>query len=228
MTTQDKQERNILDSIQAEVGKDTSTLLEFLTNHAQTIIAGIVLFIVIICGYWFYSSYAAKRTMTEQQEFSQVLEKATEQSKIADIQNYLKTAPKSTTATALITLAMEAQNAKNYEVALETWEKISQTLPEIKVEASLGMAQALTSMEQGKKAIETLEAILPKLDNLYIINVNSQIATIAENLGDAPRAITAYEALIEFAGKFTMPVDQEKVEFWKARVSALKTQAPKS
>ncbi len=216
------QQRNILDSIQAEIGRDTSPLLEFLTHNASKIIAAIVLFILAILAYWGYSSYTASRIKEEQQAYSLMLANTNEANVLETLSNYIKTAPQSTRNMALATLATEAQRQQNHQIALGAWEEVAKNMPQISIEAGFGVSNAHLGLGNTEKAIETLESLLPQAANLHVMNIHSQIAIIAEQNKNFPRAIKAYEELVNFAGNGT--VDQEKVEFWKTRILALQTQ----
>lgn len=221
MAQKPAQESTLFGSIQSEVGAESSALLEFLAAHAQSIIAGIVLFILAIGGYWAYSSYAASRLAAQQQEFSQIVAANQGEARLRALETYLPTAPESIKLTALLTLAQTAQEVGDHKTAHSAWEQLGQRQPDLRIEATSGMAQALVALGEPQKALQLLDSLIPNLPGSYQIHVNSQIVAIAETMGDYKRAIAACEAIIQAPAKFNVPVSPTKLGFWTQRLAAL-------
>lgn len=221
MAQKPAQEGTLFGSIQSEVGAESSALLEFLALHAQSIIAGIVLFILAIGGYWAYSAYAASRLTAQQQEFSQIVAANQGEARLRALEKYLPTAPESIKLTALLTLAQTAQELGDHKAAHAAWEQLAQQQPDLRIEATSGMAQALVALGEPQKALQLLDSLIPNLPASYQIHVNSQIVAIAETMGDYKRAIAACEAIIQAPVKFNLPVSPTKLGFWTQRLAAL-------
>ena len=214
-------EGTLLGSIQSEVSAESSPLLEFLAVHAQSIIAGIVLFILAIGGYWAYSSYTASQLTAQQQEFSKIVAANQGEARLRALEAYLKTAPDTIRLTALLTLAQSAQDIGDYKTAYSAWEQLAKQQPDLRVEATSGMAQALIEQGEKQKALQLLDALIPGLPASYQIHVNSQIVALAETMGDYKRAVAACEAIIQAPAKFNVPVSPTKLGFWSQRLAAL-------
>ena len=210
---------SLIDSLQSEVATEASPMMQFLVNHARTIALGIVVFIVAIAGYWVYSWNSGKQQTAALQELGRVIVIADASERLKALDAYLASAPAATKNAVLFAQAEAAQELKDYARAYSAWEAISKIDPTVKVTGTFGMVQALIAQEKYKEALGLLEGISSKTNVADVVNVNSQIIVIAENLGDYKRAIAACDTIL------SQPELVTDMNLWSQKKAALEQEA---
>ena len=209
---------SLIGSIQEEVAAEASPMLQFLIDHARIIALGVVLFIIAIVGYWFYASKMERVKAEQELEFGRLVTGKTGAARIAALEEYLKTAPKELHASAWFAIAEAAGQEKDYVKAYAAWEQIAKLNPSIRITATLAMAQALSDQDKNAEALKLLDSVSGNLGLNDIVNVNSRIAILAENLGQYDRAIAACEAI-------TANPSVGDTTFWTQKIASLRKKA---
>ena len=221
-------QQGLLGSIQSEVAREATPLLDFLSRNTGFIIGGFVLFIAIIGGYWFYTSQSQKSLMADQRVLGQFLVMADHEARIKALEGYLPNAPASTLNQAHLALAESAMNVQDFEKAFTNWSKLRGVNPEMTTLAVSGMAQSRKAQGNYAEALELYESILPGATGLHLATINREIIAVAEIAGNYQRAISASEALI--ASLETSESDRmvwvQKLHTLKARQEAAQAPTP--
>ena len=209
---------SLMGSLQGEVAAEASPMLQFLIDHARLIAIGVVLFIVAILGYWVYASNQQSAKAEQQLEFGRLVTGKTGAARIAALEEYMKTAPASLHSAAWFAIAETAQQEKDYAKAYTAWEQIAKVDPSIRITATLAMAQALVEQGKDAEALKLLDSISSGLGVNDLVNVNSRIAILAENLGQYDRAIAACEVI-------TSNPSVGDTSFWVQKIAVLQKKA---
>jgi predicted negative regulator of RcsB-dependent stress response len=210
---------SLIGSIQGEVAAEASPMLQFLIDNTRYIVLGIILFIIAIVGYWLYTSNVENTRAERQLEFGRLLIGKTGPERITALEEYLKTAPSSLHAAAWFAIAEAAQMEQDYPKTYQAWEQIAKLDPEIKVTATLAMAQSLEEQKKDQAALDLLDSISSGLNSADQYNVNTRITILAENLGNYDRAIAACEAIA------ANPDVAGDAVFWRQKLLVLQKKA---
>ena len=186
----------LMDSLQADVAAEASPLMLFLTEHARKIAFALALFILVIVGYWFYSSHADKVAAEDAQRLGAILIISDPGMRLERLEAFISSAPAALKREAWFALAGAATQMRDYPKAYKAWETIRGFDPALRGTASLGMANALAQQERYADALSLLNAILPELKGPEAVNVNMRIILLAEVTGDYARAIAACDAIL--------------------------------
>lgn len=209
---------SLFGTIQGEVSAEASPFLQFLIDKARLIAIALVLFVAAIVGYGFYSS-GQKSAKTEQEmEFGRLVTGKSGTERIAALEEYLKTAPAALHGAAWFAIAEAAHQEKDWAKAGAAWEQVAKLDDSIRVTATLARAQALVELDRENEAMEVLESISGKLGPYDVVNVNSRIAILAENMGNYDRAIAACEAIVSAP-------EAGDTSFWMQKIASLRQKA---
>ena len=189
-------QQGLLGSIQSEVAKEATPLLDFLSRNTGAIIGCFVLFIAVIGGYWLYTSQAQKSLAADQRALGQLLVMADHEARIKALEDYLPKAPAGLLNQAHLALAESAMNVEDFDRAFTYWGKLRGVTTEMDNLAVGGMAQVRKAQGKHADAIELYESILPGAKGQHLANINREIVVLAEISGNYPRAIAANEALV--------------------------------
>ena len=209
---------SLLGTIQGEVSAEASPFLQFLIDKARLIAAAVVLFIVAIVGYGFYSSSQKSAKAEQELEFGRLVTGKTGAGRIAALEEYIKTAPAELRGAAWFAIAEAAQQEKDWAKSYAAWEQVAKLDDSIRVTATLAMAQALVEQNKENEALDLLDSISGKLGPYDMINVHGRIAVLAENMGKYDRAIAACEAII------ANPEAGDN-SFWTQKIAVLRQKA---
>ena len=215
MAAHKDQASSVISSLQSEVSSEASPMLQFLIRHASVIVLGFFLFIAAIVGYWVYSWHSDKQNTADAKELGALVSIADPERRLAKLEEYLPSAPKSTRATAWFAVMESARALRNYPKLFTAWEAIGKLDPSLKTTAGLGMAAALASQDKYREALDTLDTLLPGLSESDAVLVNTQIVPYAEAIKDYARALKASEALA------AAPDTAVDVTFWARKKADL-------
>ena len=186
----------LVDSLQADVAAEASPLMLFLIEHARKIAIALVLFILLIIGYWFYSSHKDKVAVADAQRLGAILIISDPAMRLERLEAFVQNVPAGLRNEAWFALAAAATQMQDYAKAYTAWENIRGFDPVLRGTASLGMANALAQQEKHAEALGVLNAALPGLQGPEAINANMRIILLAEVIGDYARAIAACDAIL--------------------------------
>lgn len=213
----------LLDSLQSEVAGEASPLLEFLLHHAGLIIAGVVLFIIVIAGFGAYNHFSGKAEKEAQNELGSIVVIPDHQKRLVALEAYMPKATAGTRATALFTLAETALAVENYDKAVEAWTAVAKLDKALRIPAGYGLARALTAQGKNKEAMAVYEDLLNGITKHDILPVNTEIAWLAESTGDYKRALAAVESILS-----SPVVSAQDLKIWTIKAAELRTQINKA
>lgn len=187
-------QQGLVDSLQSEVADEASPLLSFLVAHSAKIIAGIVLFIAAIGGYWFYESRAESGRAAEAAELGKILVISDPSMRMERLEAFVKNAPESVRRSAWFAILETASLLEDNDKLYQAWKTIGDMDAAIKLPAALGMANALTAQEKYKEALDLLNGVAATEQGSRSAPLNIRIVLLAEMQGDYARAVRACEA----------------------------------
>lgn len=206
---------SLIDNIQSEVSAEASAMLHFLTNHARIIALALVLFIVCIIGYWVYSDMATKDRDGEIAGLGKILLVSDAKARLGQLESFAASAPKSVQRQTWYSIMEAAYELRDYDKQYTAWEKIRGFDDSIRVTATIGMADALSSQGKYKEALQTLEGATANIKDGSAPPVYMRILALAEYLGDYGRALSACDTLLS---KTANPAD---VSLWTQKKALL-------
>ncbi len=219
MAERPEHHNSVLDSIQTEVTKETSPLLEFLINNVKSIFAGICLLLIAFGAYSYYASQQEEKKLEQQAAFSNLLATSTAENRIAKLEEYLTTAPQENKLNAYLAIAKTAQDQKNYAKSYEAWQQIAALQPDLAPEATVAMAQALVNQNKAPEALALLEGLLAKAPQQYAMHINGQIVTVAESIKNYKRAVEACTIVVNNT------TEPQSLMYWKQKLAVLELAA---
>ena len=194
--TQNK-ETTLLDSIQSEVSREASPMLDFLIRHAKTIFLFLLVFIAAIMAFGVWNYMSGSKQKEAEEALGKILILPETSGKLAALEEYSGSAAPEFKNAALLAIAKSAALQNQPDKASAAWAELgkSQNAP-LRLVAELARAGSLSS--QGKNA----EA-LALLDSLYSSSpadvqpvISTYIVSVAEALGDWDKAIAACDNII--------------------------------
>lgn len=210
---------NLIDSIQAEVSKEASPMLEFLVKHSVKLIALIVALVlaIILSG---VISYKNKSSLEEKREaLGKILLMPESEKRLNALQSYADNASDEFKTTALLALATSKTNAKDYAGAANTWAEAAKSSNKMsEMVALIGQAEALSNAGKHDESLAMLESLLPRVEQDSASLINSMIVDEAQILGRFDRAIKACDDIIASPSLLVNPAP------WKQRAAFLRQQ----
>lgn len=194
--TQNK-EATLLDSIQSEVSREASPMLDFLVRHARKIFVALLALItvIVVFGVWSYLNAGKQREAEE--ALGRILILPDDPAKLEALTGFAGGAAPELKTAALLALAQSATLQQQPEIAAGAWAQISQLAdPATRLVAEVGQAGALSAQGKNAEALSLLESLLPTVPAEAVPVLNAYIVSVAEQLGDWDRAIAACEAII--------------------------------
>lgn len=194
--TQNK-ETTLLDSIQSEVSREASPMLEFLVKHAKKIFLALIALIavILIAGVWSYVSGGKQRDAEE--ALGKILIMPETSAKLEALEGFAGTAASEYKKAALMALAQSASAQGKHEKAAEAWAQVAQGAdPATRLVAGVAQASALSAQKKNAEALALLESLLASAPAESLPILHSHIVSVAEQLGDWDKAIAACDAII--------------------------------
>lgn len=198
--TQNK-EATLLDSIQSEVSKEASPMLEFLVKHARKIflfLAALIALIVVV-GVFSYSAGSKQREAEE--TLGKILIQPETSAKLAALEEFSAGAPKKMQTAVFMAIAHSAALQNNMEKAAEAWGKVAASADTpTRFVAGIAQATALAAQDKVAEAIVQLESMLASAPSEAKSMLNAQIVDLAERSGNWDKAIAASDAVLTQMG----------------------------
>lgn len=194
--TQNK-EATLLDSIQSEVSREASPMLDFLVKHAKTIFLILILFIVAIMalGVWNYMS--GNKQKEAEEALGKILVMPENSEKIAALEAYNGSATPEFKNAALLALAKSAALQGQPDKAAAAWTELGKSQSaSIRMVAELARANMLSAEGKNAEALTILEALLASSPADVQPVISTYIVSVAEALGNWDKAIAACDNII--------------------------------
>lgn len=210
----------IIDSIQSEVAKEASPLMEFLVRNSKRILAVVLLIAVAAAAYGGWTVYHESKLEDAREELGLILLKPESAEKLAALKTFAESAPDEYKTGAYLAIASSAERAGDYVLAAEAWgEVVKSTDAPMHFVAQLGLASALKNQGKDEEALRMLEDMLTGAPADMSPVLNSAIIELAEKKGDWNRAVQACEAIIN---NTDLQIDKTS---WRQRAAYLRQQA---
>lgn len=139
--------------------------------------------------------------------------------RIEALESFLKGAPDKLSTAALFELAAACLAEKQYDKAAEHFAKLAAASDaDIRLLAEIGRARSLLLAGKAKESAAALAALLKGAPEPYVVPVYRQLAAAAEQAGDLPTALSAYQELAAKAGELERQYFEFKINQLKARL----------
>jgi tetratricopeptide (TPR) repeat protein len=208
-----------MDSIQAEVSKEASPLLDFLIKHAAKLVAGLVALIVLIAGAGIWKYYTGKTHRETREKLGLILIAPSSEDKIARLETFIAGAPDDLKRAAWLALMETAGQIGNHEKAAQAWARFESGSKAADLVAKIGEAQSLSVAGKHAESLALLEKLLESSQPEASAVINDLIIVEAESLGQWGRALEACESVLGGASAY---VNQNE---WKLRADYFRQKA---
>lgn len=213
----DQKNATILDSIQSEVSKEASPLLEFLIRNSKKIALLVVLVIVAAAAFGGWTVYSENQVNAAREELGLLVVRPESEAKLAALEKFAADAPAELKTGAYLALASSAAQAGRHDLAASAWGQIaSLTGSPMHFTAQLGEAASLKDQGKGEQALMLLESMLSGTPAEMSPVLNSAILDLAEDLGQWDRALQACNNILNDES-----ISADKA-FWRQRAEYLR------
>lgn len=211
--TQNK-ESTLLDSIQSEVSREASPMLDFLVKHALKIFLALIALIavIVVFGVWNYLGNSKQRDAEE--ALGKILIMPDTTAKLEALEAFADSASDKRKNAALMALARSATAQGQPEKAAEAWSRVAQSADApIRMVAGIAQANALSAQGKNAEALVILESMLLSAPSESLPMINSHIVLLAEQMGNWDMAIAASGEVIR---RLENP---ESIALWEQRLA---------
>lgn len=215
-----KNDPSLLGTLEKEVAPEASPLLLFMIRNARIIIGIIVLFVVIIAGYGAYTWREDKALTGAQRELVRLTALKPVENRVGELEKFLDHAPEKVRPAVLFALIDAALQTQNHDKVAGYWEALEKTgNKDLLILAGLGKARAEAERGDNQQALAILNGLLTKTSSDYgLVLLNTQIVSVAEDLGDLQRATDACAAIVASSQ------NQNEQAVWRQKGAALRLQ----
>ncbi len=219
-TPQGPANAQLLNEIQSEVSSEAAPLLEFLVRHGISIMAGLVLFVIVLLGYGGYTWYDNDKTEKAHLELSRIVLSNEGAERITALEAFAQDAPDAVKTGTWLALAETAVQLKDYDKAATYFGDIVPMDPQgaIGIMAALNQGQSLILAKKYAEAVPVLETLLARVVDNQRLVVRQALAEAALLAGDTAKAKQLFEAM---ANESTGP----EADFFRFRANQLAQQA---
>lgn len=212
--TQNRQ-TTLLDSIQSEVSREASPILEFLVKHSRKIVLAFAVLIVLVLAAGAFSFYTVSQKRETREALGKILVMPETQAKIAALESFADGAGPGVRTAAFMALANSATLQNMPEKAMRAWSEVAKTADAAtRLAANLAQASALHRQGKDAEALTLLEGLLASAPADAQATVNSLIVSVAESLGNWDRALMACGAIVN-----QMNAGSEARAIWEQRLA---------
>ncbi|MCL1889928.1 MAG: hypothetical protein FWF99_05435 [Desulfovibrionaceae bacterium] len=200
-----KHEQTLLDSIQSEVSREASPLLEFLVARSRLIFFSLIGLILLIFAVGIWNHLAGNRSKDREEALGRIIILPESPDKLSQLEEFaLKTDERMKNA-AILALAHSASGQGEHETALRAWRRLSAPAnTPLGIVVGLGEAETLGKLGQPAEGIARLEMMLPQASPQERSLINYLVVEMAEQAGDWSKAEAVCEEMIKQAGSGTV------------------------
>ncbi|MDR2893452.1 MAG: hypothetical protein LBV80_10285 [Deltaproteobacteria bacterium] len=214
---------NLINSIQSEVSKEASPLLDFLVKNSKKIALAVLLIAVVAIAYGSYTLYAESALEEARDELGRIVVRPDSAEKIQSLLDFAEPATGELKTAALMAAASAATTVGNYELAAKTWNQAAELVGEpMYFSARMGEASALGRLGREPEALEILLALQGKAAPEQLPVLSGMILEVAEQLGRWDVAMQSCELII---GNDAVTMDKA---FWRQRLEYLRLKQAES
>ena len=190
-------EANLLESIQSEVSKEASPLLDFLATHARLIFLFLVTLIVLIFAAGIWNYHSSSKTKAQEEALGKILIRPDTPAKLADLEQFAATAEGGMKDAALLALTHSAVKQGDQERALLGWRRVA-TMGNASLSLIAGLGEAGTLARLGKPAegIARLEGMIPAATPEERALLSAMMLELAEQDGDWAKAVALCKEML--------------------------------
>ena len=212
----------LLNELQSEVSHEAAPLLQFILKHAGIIVAGLVLFVLVLAGTAGYNWYNERARQDAQKELAQVLLANEGEKLVTALEGFIPKAPATIRNAALLNLASAAMEQKAYAKAATASGDLAAADPQgaVGLLAALNQGQALILADKAQEAVTVLEKLQSLMPEGQRNVVRESLAEAALRVGDTTKA----KQIFELMANSTMGAE---AEFFRYRVRTIEQDATK-
>jgi cytochrome c-type biogenesis protein CcmH/NrfG len=200
------------------VAVSAPAFMQKLLDNWKPLTAGVVVVLILAVGYGLFRSYREKAAAQAENELGQILIQKEGADRLVALENFLAKAPGSVKPAVLLELAKASTEQGQFKKAAEAWGTLARVAtPAMGGVAVLGQAAALAQAGDNAQAEAVLVAAKDKMPKSFEVALNRQLALYAEQAGDYPRALSAYETLRDLGQHATSAYFNAKINEIKAK-----------
>lgn len=194
------EKKGLIDRIMSEADDSAHPFLQKIQDNLRIIlvVASIVLFAAAV--YSLNSFWQERKINQANSRLETILAVEEPESRISRLENFLSQAPDRLKGAILLEMARTSMNTEEYSTAIDSFEQLGRLDPEMRPVALLGRAKSLELMQDYEQALNVLQEESSNIPDEFRTQYLNLVAFNAENSGDYPAALEAYEDLKENAG----------------------------
>jgi cytochrome c-type biogenesis protein CcmH/NrfG len=205
------------------IAAQAPAFMQKLLDNWKPIAAIAALALVVAVGYGAFRAYQQKTVAQAESELGQILIQKEGAERLVALENFLAKAPSGARPAVLLELAKASMEQGQFKKAAEAWADLAKAAtPAMEGVAVLGQAAALSQAGDNAQAVSVLTAAKAKLPKAFEVAVNRQLALYAEQAGDYPKALAAYETLRDLGQRATSAYFDAKIGELKAKQAKAK------
>lgn len=193
------EKKGFIDRLMSEADESAHPFLQKIQDNIRIILAvtGIVLFVA--AAYSLNSLWQERKINQANSRLETILAVKEPESRISRLEAFLGQAPERLKGAILLEMARTSMNTEEYGTAIDSFEQLGRLDPEMRPVSLLGRAKALELMQDYKKALNILQKESSDIPDEFRVQYLNLLSFNAENAGDYPAALDAYEDLKENA-----------------------------
>jgi len=202
----------------APIAESAPAFMQKLLDNWKPLAVGIAVVLILAVGYGLLLSYRHKAAVQAENELGQILIQKEGADRLVALENFLAKAPGPVRPAVLLELAKASTEQGQFKKAADAWGELVRTAtPAMSGVAVLGQAAALAQAGDNAQAEAVLLAAKDKIPKSFEVALNRQLALYAEQAGDYPKALAAYETLRDLGQHATSAYFNAKINEIKAK-----------
>ncbi|MFP4108921.1 MAG: tetratricopeptide repeat protein [Desulfonatronovibrio sp.] len=195
----DAEKKGFIDRIMSEADDSAHPFLQKIQDNLRIILAvtGIILFVA--AAYSLNSFWQERKINQANSQLETILAVEEPESRISQLETFLDQAPERLKGAILLEMARTSMNTGEYSTASDSFEQLGRLDPEMRPVALLGRAKAFELMQDYEQAVSILQNESSDIPDEFRVQYLNLLSFNAENAGDYPTALKAYEDLKEEA-----------------------------
>ncbi|MBF0481883.1 MAG: hypothetical protein HQK81_07055 [Desulfovibrionaceae bacterium] len=203
---------------QAPVAVSAPAFMQKLLDNWKPLAATAAALLILAVGYGVARSYRQKAVAQAESELGQLLIQKEGADRLVALENFLPKAPDAVKPAVLLELAKASTELGQFKKAAGAWGELAKSAtPAMGGVAVLGQAAALAQDGDNAQAEAVLVAAKDAMPKSFEVAFNRQLALYAEQAGDYPRALAAYQTLRDLGQHATSAYFDAKINEIKAK-----------
>lgn len=208
-----------LKTLEENIPEKLHPILEFVVNNLKAIGLAVGALLLVVGAYAGYQTWTQNAVQKEQAALGEIVVTKRGDARIAALESFSKTATGAAENQALFELARAAMEAKQYDKAVEAFDKLSASVtPDMGMTVKLGKIKAQMLAGQYPQALTELLALKDSAPEYYTVLIAQFTAISAEQSQNWVEAIRAYSVLKSRLSETESQYLQAKIKELEAKI----------